>query len=238
MIAATPKRKRRRGPLPPAGTGLALHLPPARRLRWLYAVLGAALLAIFALVFWGDGRLGIHGTEAPEPIVDIVEQAAPPPPPPSPPPPPPPEPIKPLPPPEKIPETPPTPPQFGMEKDETSEAGNLAVATGNSLMVKADTVVKPPPAPVRIDQEPEALDKVLPEYPKEAEEQGLTSQVILLVTTDAQGRVVDARVQTSGGGDFDAAALAAARKTRYKPYIREGRQQAARFTVKYAFVME
>jgi protein TonB len=129
-----------------------------------------------------------------------------------------------------------------VEKDAAEGKGDLAVATGNTLLKKADSLVKPapPPAaprPLRLDQEPEALEKVVPEYPAWAEEQGVTSRVLVMVTIDAEGKVVDARIGKSGGKDFDAAALKAARSTRYKPYVEGGKPLPAEFAVAYEFVL-
>jgi protein TonB len=124
----------------------------------------------------------------------------------------------------------------------TDGKGDLAVATGNTLLQKADSVVKPvppppPPKPMLLDQEPQALDKVVPAYPAWAEEQGVTSRVLVMVTIDAEGKVVDARIERTGGKDFDEAALAAAKRTRYKAYVEGGKPLPAKFVVAYQFVL-
>ncbi len=250
MIARAPQRvRRRRRPSGAIPDGLHLNFPAPRRMRggdWLGAVVILALIAVF---LFSVRKLPISKMISEE-TVQIVEVAPPPPPPPPPPPkviPPPPKPKPPPPPPEpKAPPPPPTPkpppPVFGLDDKETSDKGDLAVATGNTLMKKPDSIVQktpppPPPQPVQISQEPDALNKVMPVYPEWAEEQGVTSTVLVTVTIDAQGRVVDASIQKSGGKDFDTAALTASRATRYKPYIDKGQALPARFTVTYQFVL-
>ena len=107
-------------------------------------------------------------------------------------------------PPPKVKETPP-PPVFGLPEEATVKTGDLAVATGNTLMKPADPVVQkaPPPLPslpIDLDHQPMVLNTVVPEYPEWAEDQGVTAHVVLLVTIDATGRVSDLAVQRSGGG--------------------------------------
>lgn len=126
-------------------------------------------------------------------------------------------------------------PVFGLEEDALAGKGDLAVATGNTLMKAPDTVVeKPsapiPPAPVQLDREPEMMVQMDPVYPSWAEEQGITAQVIIMVTIDAEGKVTDADVKSSGGKDFDNSALAALSKCRFKPLVRGGRATPARFS--------
>ena len=136
----------------------------------------------------------------------------------------------------------PPPPQFGLEKEATTGNGDMAVATGNSLLKKADTVIKaapppPPPEPLQLDQEPEAMEKVVPVYPEWALEQGVTLRVLVLITIDASGKVMDVRIKKTDGKDFDKAALEAAGKTKYKPYVEKGKPLPARFVVAFEFVL-
>jgi protein TonB len=219
---------------------MEINLPTSRRFGRLDLLLALAAIAICVAVLFTGGRLPLEKLFSEE-EVQIIEEAPPPPPPPKiiq-------EPPKPKPPPE--PKTPPPtvappPPVFGLAPEATDEKGDMAVATGNTLMKPADSLVQkapppPPPAPVQINQEPEALEKVMPKYPEWAEEQGVTSRVLVWVTIDDKGRVVETQIQKSGGKDFDQASLQAARITRYKPYIEKGRALPARFIVTYEFVL-
>jgi periplasmic protein TonB len=126
-------------------------------------------------------------------------------------------------------------PVFGLQEEALEGKGDMAVATGNTLMKAPDTIVeKPsaplPPAPVQLDREPEMLVQMNPVYPSWAEEQGVTAKVIIMVTIDAEGNVTDAKIKTSGGKDFDNSALGALGKCRFKPLIRGGHATPARFS--------
>ena len=245
VIAARPRKPRRDGRLGKPPGELRLYLPRERRLSRLDVVLSLGALAALASVFWAGGKFGRMVSDLVDEVQIVEEKPMPPPPPP-----PPPKDIKELPKPHAsspepqasmLPKTAtPPPPQFGIEKEGTSEKGDFAVAIGNTLMKKSDSLVRPPPTsqPQQLDQEPEALGKVLPKYPEWAEEQGVTSRVVVLVTVDAQGRVIQTEIQKSGGQDFNQAALAAAHSTLYKPYIEKGHALPARFAVVYEFVLQ
>jgi protein TonB len=241
MKAAPARKSRRRaGPSGPQES-LRLNLPPPRRPGWPDALISLAAAAGVTCMFLAGGELGRRMPQADE--VQLI--VAPPPPPPpkviqEPPKPPPPPPREKSPPPPTA--EPPPPPQFGVQKEATDENGGITAATGNTLLKPADSVVKeapPPPQqqPLRLDQEPEALEKILPEYPEWALDQGVTSRVLVMVTVDAAGSVVDVRIEKSGGKDFDEAALKAARATRYRPYVEKGLALPARFAVAYEFVL-
>jgi TonB family protein len=242
MIAPSARRRPRLGKPSPAPDELRLHLPPRRRPRWPDFLLSLAAIGAVTGAFLAGGELSYRLPGWQDEVQLVV--AAPPPPPPK-------EikePPKPLPPPprEKAPPPPaaepPPPPQFGLEKEAAGEKGDMAVATGNTLLKKSDDTVKPeppppPPEPLLLDQEAVPLEKVPAKYPEWAEEQGVTSRVLLMVTVDAAGRVVDARVEKSGGKDFDQAALEAIKATRYRPYVEKGRPLPVRFVVPYEFVL-
>ena len=63
---------------------------------------------------------------------------------------------------------------------------------------------------------PKRVKIVTPDYPPEAQAQGLRGIVILEVTVDREGKVVEARVVRSVP-PFDDAALAAVRQWQYEP---------------------
>ena len=136
----------------------------------------------------------------------------------------------------------PPPAVFGLPEDATSPAGDLAVATGNTLMKQADSVVQtaPPPlqaAPVQLDKQPAVLNQVIPEYPSWAEDQGVTATVQLQVTIDAQGRVQSVSIVRSGGNDFTRNAIKAVKATKFEPYIKDGVALPAQFLFTYNFIL-
>jgi protein TonB len=228
---------RRRLPDPARFPALTLSLPAAtpapRRSGWLLAALVATGTTTGAL--W---RQPVPSAPPEEDIV-VMEEEAPPPPEPTPPPP------MPEPPPPKVepPPEPPPPPQFGLEEADLSEAGDLAVATGNTLMQEAEPEVAPPPpplppAPVFVDQPPRILHGEPPEYPARALDRGLEGTVVALITIDTTGAVTEVVVEKSAGPDFDHCVLRSARKTRFQPPIRDGRRHPARFRRPYEFKLE
>lgn len=240
----TRKRKARRpAGLPPAQS-LVLHLPAKANpggadLAWA----GAAVFA-FGLLAYGAARLP-SAPAALEETVEWVEEAPPPPAeeiqdPPEPPPPPPPDPDVAPPPPSAV-EAP--PPVFGLTEDAVSEAGDMAVAMGNSLRVKADSLVQAPPpplpaAPVELDRAPAFLRQAMAAYPEWAQDQGVEAQVRVWVTIDAEGRVTHASIKQGAGREFDPNALAAAKASLFQPLVRDGRRLPSRFIVTYDFRLD
>ncbi len=74
-------------------------------------------------------------------------------------------------------------------------------------------------------------------YPKEAEQAGLTADVVLRLTIDATGSVSEAEVVEAVGNGFDEAARAAALKFVFEPATRDGVPTAARILYRYSFTL-
>ncbi len=99
------------------------------------------------------------------------------------------------------------------------------VAQPVSVPVKA--AVKPAPVPARAavkptprgrDLRPQSVPPLLRYYPRELRARGVEGRVMVKVTVNARGYVVDAEVLTSSGrGAFDKAALRLVRDTRFVP---------------------
>jgi protein TonB len=205
-------------------------------------------LLLAALVLAGTAAGGLWPQEtvsdkAEEDDIFVMEEELPPPPPPPPEPPPPPPMPEPPPKVEPPPEPEPPPPQFGLEEGDLSEAGDLAVATGNTIMKEAEEEVAPPPpplppSPVMMDQPPRILKGEPPEYPARALDRGLEGTVVALITIDTNGIVTDVSVEKSAGVDFDRTVMESARKTRFQPPVRNGRRMPARFRRPYEFRLE
>lgn len=77
----------------------------------------------------------------------------------------------------------------------------------------------PAPAPVVVVQPPRLLTKVDPVYPPEAWAAGREAAVALALDLDATGAVTGVEVLESGGADFDASAVAAARQFTFVPAL-------------------
>ena len=249
MTTLSQRRVRRKGVLGPVPERLALPDIPKRKIGWREAGLAALFLAAWGGIF--SLSVLFRDTIPLDELVTIVDvKEAPPPPPPPPPkeePPPKPkdlEPPKPVPPdPDQPPPPPmdnPPPPQFGIPEDATSANGGFAVATGNTLMMRADTVVKkaPPPlpsAPIQSSFDAMVVDDVMPVYPEWALDQGVQAVVEVMVTLDEKGKISEIQFIRSGGKDFDESVRRSLKATRFKPLIDQGKPVSCRFRKKYNF---
>lgn len=219
---------------------MALNLPAVFSTgshRSMVAVTGLIAAGIAMGALWPQAS----GKPEPKEEIFVFEEEIPSPLPEPPPPPPDPEP-----PPAKV-EAPPEeslpPPQFGMEEDALSETGDLAAATGNTLMKEADTVVAPPPpplppAPIFLNQPPRILSGPAPEYPARALDRGLEGTVIALIAIDTTGRVSDVEIERSDGWEFTESVRKAVRRMSFAPPRRTGRPVACKFRRAFEFRLE
>lgn len=246
--SAARARIRRAGAMGPRRETIALPEVRVRRLGvrdfGLAGIVFALATGVLSLVVL------LHDVVPLDEMVTIVDAPAPEPPPPPPPPkeepPPPPKETEPKPvppdpdqpPPQPTPEPP--PPQFGLPPEGTSANGDMAVATGNSLLARADTVVRkaPPPlaaAPISSSYDAQVIKEVVPAYPSWAEEQGVQAVVEVVVSLDDKGQVTDVKFLRSGGRDFDESVRRSIRASRFKPVVVSGRPVPSRFVKRYNF---
>ena len=135
------------------------------------------------------------------------------------------------------------PPQFGIQEEALSENGDMAVATGNTLMMEADSMVKAPveelPALSQLmDRAPRILKGRPPEYPQRALDRGLQASMVVLITIDTLGRVTQVDMEKSGGRDFDTEVVRSVRQLVFQPPVRNGKPLSARFRQQYEFRLE
>jgi TonB family protein len=238
MIMTTP-RKRRRASREAEPGALILHLPETKRPGGKDFSFTGGVLFLAGMAFYLASRLPSPAASVEE-TLEMMEEAPPPKPaaeikePPEPPP-------ERTPPPMARVEAP--PPVFGLQEDEASGDGDMVSATGNTLAVKADSLIRaaPPPlaaAPVELDRPPGFLKQIMAEYPEWAQDQGVEAKVLVWVTIDAAGRVTEALLKRGAGKDFDAGALKAARASLFQPLVRNGAKVPSRFVVTYDFRLE
>jgi TonB family protein len=91
------------------------------------------------------------------------------------------------------------------------------------------------PAPT-LSKPPKLIHFVEATPPPSLAERGGEVDVILSIDIDETGKVVSVEVAQSGGAEFDAAALAAARQFQFEPGESEGHPVPVRITYRYRFV--
>lgn len=82
---------------------------------------------------------------------------------------------------------------------------------------RRDETPEQPPVQPQLTSPPELVEAAAPVYPAEAAARGLEAEVLVRITIDATGKVVDVQVPEPVGSGFDQAAIAAARQYRFKP---------------------
>jgi TonB family protein len=85
---------------------------------------------------------------------------------------------------------------------------------------------------------PRLLESVQPVYPEAQRQSGQAASVGLVLTLDAEGHVTDASVAESGGPDFDAAALDAARRLSFAPALQGETPIASKIPFRFDFKLE
>lgn len=90
------------------------------------------------------------------------------------------------------------------------------------------------------DEEPVAINQVLPEYPPLALQAGIEGRLWVEALVDEDGVVRDAWVVKASGckAGFEEAALEAAYKIKYKPALSNGHPVAVRITYKVDFLLK
>ena len=84
---------------------------------------------------------------------------------------------------------------------------------------------------------PKLLEYVTAIYPEAAYAQGLEANVLAEIDIDAAGNVVDVRVIEPAGNGFDEAAVAAMKRFRFAPALKDGVPIPARVTYQYRFFL-
>jgi len=129
-------------------------------------------------------------------------------------------------------------PVVGVSEDSTSETGSFPVPVGNTLMGTPENKVQEVNyAPLFLVVElPRFRERIEPDYPERAKRAGIEGTVILEVSIDEEGRVIDAAVKQGLGYGCDQAALEAVRKARFHPARAEdGNPVAVKVPIPFRF---
>ena len=112
-------------------------------------------------------------------------------------------------------------------------AVGLALVPG--LLAAAETLAQQEEADY--DSPPRPIKVTRPEYPAEALEKGIEGVVVVQITIDAEGKVVDPTVAESVEG-LDEAALACVREWRFEPAKKDGEAVPATARAPIAFKLK
>ena len=132
--------------------------------------------------------------------------------------------------------------RLNVARDDAAAARALGLNLDNVAALERDTAGASPGGALPTSRQAPALTRtryVAPEYPKSALAQHVRGDVRLRLTVDAEGKVSDAAViQANPPNVFDAAAIAAARRWRFKPIGTKGSGVEATVTVGIVFQPE
>jgi TonB family protein len=109
----------------------------------------------------------------------------------------------------------------------------IVAALSTSVSAVAQTTDEAKPSLVA----PKIVTTVEPIYPEAKKASGVTATVVLTLTVDKTGKVVDAIVATSGGDEFDAAALEAAKQLVFDPATKSGAPIVAKIPWTFTFAV-
>jgi len=108
--------------------------------------------------------------------------------------------------------------------------------------VSFDESSSPPLAPTQtvfdvheLDEPPQPLVQVQPEYPEKAKKAKLEGRVIVAVVVDENGDVIDAYIHYSDNPIFNEAALEAAKKMKFKPGRLKDKPVKVRVLIPFVF---
>jgi len=110
-------------------------------------------------------------------------------------------------------------PVVGVTEDSLSQNGDFSVPIGNTLMgIPENKVQEVHYAPLfRVAELPRFRENIQPIYPDLARRMGIAGSVVIEVSIDEEGRVIDAVVKQGLGYGCDESALASVRKARFYP---------------------
>jgi TonB family protein len=112
----------------------------------------------------------------------------------------------------------------------------LRVGIAVAIVVAAGSAARADEDQGEVTRPPKLSHFVQAERPKGTEDK--TATVVLAIDIGADGRVTDVRITTSGGADFDAAAVAAARQFVFEPAEIDGQPGPVTITYSYKFTIE
>jgi periplasmic protein TonB len=89
-----------------------------------------------------------------------------------------------------------------------------------------------------VDSQPEPIGEVRGEYTDEAKKAEVEGSVMLKITIDVDGRVVDVVLVRGLGYGLDEVAIASVKKLKWKPAIKAGEMVSTTIPYKFNFYLE
>jgi protein TonB len=145
--------------------------------------------------------------------------------------------------------TKPVPLIVGISLSSTTEGGTFAVGVGNTTYGKADNTPTDPSKvqayrapryvpPGGADTQPEVSSEFKPPYPEEAKKNDVEGTVVLRITVDENGTVIDAKVVKGLGFGLDEASVAAIRRFKFKPATKGGEAVGTTLTYNFSWYLD
>jgi protein TonB len=139
-------------------------------------------------------------------------------------------------------------PVFGLTRESVQAKTDSALSArvGNTLMIPQEEAFTPPeqvedyhavPA-FELTSLPFYKIKVTPEYPESMKAAEVEGEVLLAVTIDARGKVVDLEVKRSDNALFTKAAQAALRRCEFTPATQNGAPVATTIDIPIKFILD
>jgi TonB family protein len=126
-------------------------------------------------------------------------------------------------------------------KEETADTIQIQIRE----TVSFDEFAPPPPAPTQtvfevyeVDEPPQPIVQVQPEYPEVARKAGLEGKVIVMAVVDENGNVIEAYIHKSDNPIFNEAALEAAKKMKFKPARQKDIPVKVKVLIPFVFKLE
>jgi protein TonB len=132
--------------------------------------------------------------------------------------------------------TPPPPPPPVEEPPPYVPPPNIVVATTTAptTAIQQVTTTRPPP-----DRPPVGVNQTQPDYPESSKENCEQGVVVLTLSVDEHGRVVDSKIaKSSGYPALDNSALVASKKWHYSAARKDGKPYATEIAVNVRFLLQ
>jgi protein TonB len=116
----------------------------------------------------------------------------------------------------------------------TSDDDAESISTGD---MKSNDQNEPSYSYDELTVKPDIIHKEMPAYPETARKKGIGGLVVVKVTIDESGNVIDATIFSSENSVLDEAALEAAKKCRFKSAEKDGQRVKANLNLPFKFAI-